>query len=196
MTNHARVLRTLLPALVGLASLARVGGAADRQVAPHFIHETRFEQSQVIHLSGRVVIDHPVEVPEGVTVTIYSAETIELTGTFEVRGGGVFSVLSEPNPDVAVANEPGAVPAAQANYLSLALRALGSRLDFSLARPGQLSIAVLDVQGRSMLRIPQQEFAAGLHQLDLRGYGVGSGMYFYRIEAEGITRTGKLVLTR
>src|SRR5678815_2530071 len=82
----------LLPValLVARSGVATAGGST----LPALLRQVHFDRSQELWLSGRVVIDHPVEVPTGVTVTVYTDGEVEFANGFEVRGGGVFSVLS------------------------------------------------------------------------------------------------------
>ncbi|MEO0081487.1 MAG: T9SS type A sorting domain-containing protein, partial [candidate division WOR-3 bacterium] len=65
---------------------------------------------------------------------------------------------------------------------------------YSLAKPGPVLVTVFDVAGRA---VEQQAFTAnrvGLAELDLRK--LPAGIYLVRLDAEGLTRTQKLVVQR
>jgi len=192
-----RVIQLFGAALLGVTLPALAAAEAVDRAAPRRLSETRFSNTQTLHLEGRVVIDHPVEVPAGAIVTLYTTGQVELTGDFTVIGGGVFSIL--PVPETAAGAQPSGTaeaPALGAPDPGLAVRTFGGRLEFALARPAQLTVAVLDVQGRSIVRLPRQEFSAAIHTIDLNRRGATPGLYFYRIDIGGLTRAGKLVVVR
>jgi len=76
-----------------------------------------------------------------------------------------------------------------------------TRITFSLATPGEVSLLIYDVSGkkvRTLLRGPRD---AAKHELswdgrDDRGNGVGSGVYVCKLTAGGSTKTKKMVLLR
>ncbi len=74
-------------------------------------------------------------------------------------------------------------------------------LGFSLARPSPVSVAVFDVQGRLVRRWSWPTLPPGAHQVAWDGRAddgrpVGNGVLFYRLEANGQTRTEKMVHLR
>jgi hypothetical protein len=74
-------------------------------------------------------------------------------------------------------------------------------LSFSLASAAHVSAEILNVQGRRMAVLCDEDLSAGAHRLtwspDRTGaHAVSSGVYLYRIEAGGQALSGKLVVLR
>jgi len=67
---------------------------------------------------------------------------------------------------------------------------------FRLAQPGHVRLTVYDVAGREIARLVDGELSAGLHQATLRGAGLPSGVYRYRIEYGGTSAWKPCVLLR
>jgi hypothetical protein len=73
---------------------------------------------------------------------------------------------------------------------------------FSLRDRGYVELTVFDVRGRVVRRLVRGERDAGLH-IDVQwdgvndqGMPVASGLYFYRLTAQGFTETHKMLLLR
>jgi sugar lactone lactonase YvrE len=66
---------------------------------------------------------------------------------------------------------------------------MGHLVQYSLPKPGRVSITVLDVAGRVVDRIANDWYAAGSHDLVWPARGLASGVYFVRMS----TDEGKLV---
>ena len=72
---------------------------------------------------------------------------------------------------------------------------------FSLKDPGRVKVSIYDVAGRLVTNLADAHFDRGEHSLvwkgrDDHGQGVGSGVYFVKMEAVGFGETQKLVLLR
>jgi len=72
---------------------------------------------------------------------------------------------------------------------------------FRLPAAERLRLLVHDVAGRRVALLADREFAAGEHSLvwdgrDAAGRAAGSGVYFVRLEAAGVSESQKLVLLR
>ena len=72
---------------------------------------------------------------------------------------------------------------------------------FELETPGRVKLEIFDVRGRRVASLLDDELEAGPHDVtwtgrDHWGRNVNSGVYFYRLSAPGITRSGKMVLTK
>jgi hypothetical protein len=72
---------------------------------------------------------------------------------------------------------------------------------FSLGRAGHALLAIYDVQGREVIRLldgtrPAGEQATAWNGRDRNQQPVPSGVYFYRLEAEGRSFSRRLVMTR
>lgn len=74
-----------------------------------------------------------------------------------------------------------------------------TRIDFTLAVPGEVRITVHDVQGREVRELRAGRRPAGHHALewdgrDGRGARCAAGSYFYRLEVDGYSLTRRLTL--
>jgi len=72
---------------------------------------------------------------------------------------------------------------------------------FALPESGPVRLTVYDVLGRQVRLLADQSFSAGVHDLpwdgrDQDGRTVGSGVYFYRIDASAWTQRRKMLLLR
>ncbi len=72
---------------------------------------------------------------------------------------------------------------------------------FSIRQRGQVTLKVYDVSGALVRTLVDENRPAGSHEVpwdgrDTRGQGVASGVYFYRLEAPGFTKTRKMVLLK
>ncbi|MFH1681573.1 MAG: right-handed parallel beta-helix repeat-containing protein [Candidatus Eisenbacteria bacterium] len=77
----------------------------------------------------------------------------------------------------------------------------GTTIHFGIDRSGPATLAVYDLAGRRVRLLRAGDLPAGRHQAewdgrDDSGRPVSSGVYFYRLEEESRTRSGRLVLTR
>ncbi len=74
-------------------------------------------------------------------------------------------------------------------------------LEFSLAAPGTVRLAVYDVEGRMVRLLAEGMLPAGGHRfrwdgVDGGGIGASSGVYFCRYECDGMADTRKIILAR
>ena len=77
----------------------------------------------------------------------------------------------------------------------------GASFRFGLPREAAASLAVYDVNGRLVRELTRARFPAGEHVIgwDLRnaeGVPVAGGLFFIRLRADGLTRTGRLAVVR
>ena len=56
---------------------------------------------------------------------------------------------------------------------------------FSLASDANVILKIFDVLGQEVMTLINQDLSAGVHTYDFRATGFNSGIYFYRIEANG-----------
>lgn len=164
----------------------------DRQPALDLARQIHFDRSQELRVNGRLVLDHAVEVPAGVTVTVLTDGQVEFADGFTVRGGGVFTVRGVTPAEQSEAAEPTKSVAVDDDLLKA--RGIPDGLEFSLSRPAALNVSIVDVQGRSLLRLVDREFSAGTHGFDLRAVGAKAGVYFYRIGTGGVSRQGRVLV--
>lgn len=101
--------------------------------------------------------------------------------------GGFASTPADPPTAFAVALWP--IPAAGPVHVSLALPATS-----------RVRIAVLDVQGREVARLPEETLAPGRYQREWPGVGphgrVPAGLYFVQVDAGAHRWTRRVVLAR
>lgn len=69
-------------------------------------------------------------------------------------------------------------------------------IDYSLAAPEFVRLAVYDVSGRLVARLAEGRMEQGKHTLQWSPNGIGSGIYLFRLEAAGQKRVAKVVVGR
>jgi hypothetical protein len=71
-----------------------------------------------------------------------------------------------------------------------------TKINFSIPRSSLVKISVYDLTGR-IAGIPVNEFlSAGTYQFTWNAGNLTSGVYFYRLDAEGFTDTKKMILVK
>src|SRR5438093_6625127 len=76
-----------------------------------------------------------------------------------------------------------------------------TRIGFGIPRPGRVSLEIYDQQGRRVRELVRGNLPAGQHEArwdgrDVGGRRVSSGLYFYRLDADGRRLTGKVFALR
>ncbi len=76
-----------------------------------------------------------------------------------------------------------------------------TQIDFSLAVDSKVTLTVYSLLGEAVATIVNNSYAAGTHTVNFDAAGLNSGVYFYRIDAEGIngenfTQVRKMMLTK
>ncbi|MBL7190491.1 S8 family serine peptidase [bacterium] len=69
-------------------------------------------------------------------------------------------------------------------------------ISFELRDAGQVKLAVYDVQGRQVVLLADGLLSAGLHEVNFNGEGLASGLYFARLQGDGINLTKKMLLMK
>ena len=69
-------------------------------------------------------------------------------------------------------------------------------ISFSLPARGPARLALFDVGGRWVKTLVDRELDAGPHSVSLGGEGLSSGVYFYRLDAGGVSDTKRLTVVR
>ncbi|MDM7925605.1 MAG: T9SS type A sorting domain-containing protein [bacterium] len=67
---------------------------------------------------------------------------------------------------------------------------------FRLPVPGPVNVKVYDIMGREAAVLADRFFSAGSHRLEWNASGIGSGVYFCRIQAGEFTAVRKMVLMK
>ena len=71
-----------------------------------------------------------------------------------------------------------------------------TEIAFTLPRKSEIHLAVYDVLGREVAVLLAGEYAAGEHTITWDADRAGTGVYFYRLRAEGTVLTRKMVLLK
>ncbi len=137
----------------------------------------------------------PFDLPNDSTVRV----TIHIIGANDsldlIRKGDLLGLESPPGP---VARSTSGV----VFYPSFPNPARGSCLIcYALPEPSQVSLKVYDISGRLVRELDRGERPAGVRVIDWdgrngAGLSVPGGVYLYRLEAGGYTRTRSVVLLR
>jgi hypothetical protein len=70
-------------------------------------------------------------------------------------------------------------------------------LSWTLPRMSRVTLRVYDVLGREIATLVDHEsLAAGKHEVSFDASHLSSGVYFYRLQADGIARTKQMVLIK
>jgi len=67
---------------------------------------------------------------------------------------------------------------------------------FQLPISGQVSLRVYDILGNEVATLVNEEKNAGNYQVDFYSEGLSSGIYFYKLQADGFVETKKLILIK
>jgi hypothetical protein len=71
-----------------------------------------------------------------------------------------------------------------------------TRINFTLARSGYVKITVYNLLGEQVTILVNDFRRQGEYSVKFNGSGLASGIYFYRIDTPGFTKTRKMVLVR
>ncbi|MFQ5604609.1 MAG: T9SS type A sorting domain-containing protein [bacterium] len=69
-------------------------------------------------------------------------------------------------------------------------------IQFAVPKRSRVSLKLYDVLGREIATLVDEEFQPGEYKVDFKAKGLASGIYFYRIQAEGFVQTRKLTLLK
>jgi hypothetical protein len=67
---------------------------------------------------------------------------------------------------------------------------------YALPRDSHVKIEIFDLLGRKVQTLVNEDKEAGVHEVIWNADRAASGIYFYRMETEGFTRTNKMLLLR
>lgn len=71
-----------------------------------------------------------------------------------------------------------------------------TNIQFDIQRQGLVSLKVYDFLGREIKTLVNESLQAGSYESTFDASGLGSGVYFYKLEAEGFTETKKMILLK
>ncbi len=69
-------------------------------------------------------------------------------------------------------------------------------IEFALPKQSNVTLKLFDILGREMATLVDAELESGVHKINFDGKDLASGIYFYRIHAEGFLKTKKLMLLK
>lgn len=67
---------------------------------------------------------------------------------------------------------------------------------YSIAKPGNVKLAVYDISGREVETLVSGESGPGNYEVKFDGANLSSGVYFYRLETEGFVDVKKMLLVK
>lgn len=109
----------------------------------------------------------------------------------------VDSVFKAPPPVSAVQGRETRAPAAFALYQNFPNPFNPStNIRFALPRQSAVTLKIYDVSGREVLTLAEGKFSAGEHEVSFNTGRLASGLYFYRLSAEGFSQTRKLTVMK
>lgn len=184
-------------------------------VPPEGVYDVRFTGSGLVHtamtsdgrLRERAIAATGLRYP--VRVRWSGTHDLRLQCVLEYAGGGRTHriVLSAGEHEAVI---PG--PAASGFVLKPAVPdvpltfALGqnfpnpfnpvTQVEFSVARAGRVRLSVFDQLGREVGVIVDEDLAPGFYRRTIDGGSLASGVYYYRLRAEGFSATRRMVLLR
>ena len=76
-----------------------------------------------------------------------------------------------------------------------------TNIRFNLSVPGQISLAIFNDRGRRIRNLAHATFAEGIHNIvwdgkNDAGHTVNSGVYFYRLNTAGFSRSARMLLLK
>ncbi len=69
-------------------------------------------------------------------------------------------------------------------------------IEFALPKQSNVTLKLFDILGREVATLVDDELESGVHKINFDGKDLASGIYFYRIHAEGFLKTKKLMLLK
>jgi hypothetical protein len=71
-----------------------------------------------------------------------------------------------------------------------------TNIKFAVPKAGNVKLVVFDITGREVTELVNWELDAGRYNYDFNASHLSSGVYFYRIQAEGFTDVKKMILVK
>ncbi len=136
----------------------------------------------------------------------YDGETVQLRFRFgsdqsiTLEGWYIDDVVVEhffPADAVAGEDQPGAFPQTielSQNYPNPFNPV--TTIEFALRLDGPVRLEVFNLRGQQVMTLVDASKPAGRHDVQFDGARLASGLYFYRLEAEGVTLTRKMMLVK
>ncbi len=133
-------------------------------------------------------------------ITSYQWTTVPLAAQsgYIIRVTYASGAMGTSSPFSIAGSESGVTPDAQSGAMWLAPNpfSTNSTLRFPLDATVNVTLVVLDVLGREMIRTPEGTFAAGTNEITLDGSKLAAGSYEYQLLAGNKSFFGKLTIVR
>ncbi len=71
-----------------------------------------------------------------------------------------------------------------------------TRINFTIPKASKVSLTVFDITGREVTTLVNGKVPVGHHSVIFDGEGLASGIYFYKLKADGYSDTKKMVLVK
>jgi hypothetical protein len=71
-----------------------------------------------------------------------------------------------------------------------------TNINFSIPKSGMVKLVVYDILGKQVYELVNGNYNAGSYKVDFNASFLSSGVYFYKIEAEGFTDVKKMMLVK
>jgi hypothetical protein len=164
-------------------ALEQAGTPADVTVAPEVI------AAFIVRARQMVVPDWRSEVLATLEYTIDALRRrgIRTCGIFFAKGSGEAE-------EVGIVTEAPAEFALEQNFPNPFNPA--TRITYTLPAEGRVSLKVFDLLGREVATLTEGVQPAGTHTVLFDGSSLASGMYLYRLEADGRTAVRRMILTK
>lgn len=131
------------------------------------------------------------------SMTIDTQGNIYLSGSFREHPGDEDFVLVKFGSTVGLENTGNELPEKfelSQNYPNPFNPV--TNISFSLPSTGSVKLLVFDAAGKQVSELVNRELSAGTYNYDFNASGLSSGIYFYRLEAEGFTNVKKMILVK
>jgi hypothetical protein len=71
-----------------------------------------------------------------------------------------------------------------------------TRIKFDIPNSGNVSIKIYDITGKEIIELVNQYLSPGTYEALWDADGFASGVYYYRLETDGFSKTNKMLLVR
>ncbi len=69
-------------------------------------------------------------------------------------------------------------------------------ISYSIKNPSHVKLVVYNITGQKVTTLVDKHITAGKHSVVFDGSDFGSGVYLYKFDSKGFTKTGKMMLLK
>jgi len=69
-------------------------------------------------------------------------------------------------------------------------------ISYLIKTPSHVKLVIYSITGQKVATLVNKQMSAGKHSVILDGSDFGSGVYLYKLESKGFTKTGKMLLLK